>query len=206
MQGYHEGMCNWCLSGAKFAVIGFMDALRMETFDRGIVVTNVCPGCVTLGKGRAIAPQCLPRVVSLRCLVARPVDTAVSRNSLTADGSKFGITLHGNNSQSSQGIMTADRCAQIILHAAAAKREEAWIANQPILAALYLNQFVMCTPVSTVCRCLVSAANWTHADAYRYAPWLGRTILKRKAPASITAFKQALQNARQSEEAPKKHL
>jgi len=33
-------------SGAKHALIGFMDCLRSEVFEYGIVVTNVCPGFV----------------------------------------------------------------------------------------------------------------------------------------------------------------
>ena len=31
-------------SGAKFALIGFMDSLRIENVDNGLQVVNVCPG------------------------------------------------------------------------------------------------------------------------------------------------------------------
>ena len=52
-------------SASKFALIGLMDAVRLEVMDKNIFITNICPG---------------------------PVKTNVSINALTSDGSKFGKT------------------------------------------------------------------------------------------------------------------
>lgn len=52
-------------SGSKFALLGFMDALRTEVFDSNIVVTNICPGSVA---------------------------TNISKNALKGTGEKFGVT------------------------------------------------------------------------------------------------------------------
>lgn len=51
--------------GAKWALIGYMDALRTEIAHDGLYVTNICPGSV---------------------------QTDVSINALKADGSSFGVT------------------------------------------------------------------------------------------------------------------
>ena len=53
-------------SASKFALIGLMDAVRLEVMDKNISITNICPG---------------------------PVKTNVSINALTSDGSKLGKTI-----------------------------------------------------------------------------------------------------------------
>lgn len=49
-------------SGAKFALIGFMDSLRIENIGNGLRVVNVCPGYVP----RATTPPAAPNPRPMR--------------------------------------------------------------------------------------------------------------------------------------------
>lgn len=72
-------------AGSKHALIGFMDCLRAEEASNGLTVLNVCPGFV---------------------------QTNISRNALTADGSEF-----GEMADSIANGITVDECATAIIKA-----------------------------------------------------------------------------------------
>ncbi|XP_065191829.1 dehydrogenase/reductase SDR family member 7-like [Sycon ciliatum] len=97
--------------GAKFALIGYMDALRMELqgLEANVAVTNICPG---------------------------PVATNVDSNALNGDG-----TRHGQADKLIQGGMKPERCAELSLVAMSNRLPEAWICPQPLLMAGYLSQY-----------------------------------------------------------------
>eukprot|EP01062_Namystynia_karyoxenos_P059786 TRINITY_DN51206_c0_g1_i1.p2 TRINITY_DN51206_c0_g1~~TRINITY_DN51206_c0_g1_i1.p2 ORF type:complete len:342 (+),score=105.81 TRINITY_DN51206_c0_g1_i1:77-1027(+) len=98
--------------GAKFALLGWMDALRVEMRAQGledIHICNVCPG---------------------------PVATNVALNALTADGSR-----NDRADPLIDNGVRPQRCAWLILAGAANHREELWIAKQPILTTVYLAQY-----------------------------------------------------------------
>jgi len=99
-------------SGAKFALLGWMDSLRMEMAGVGkdIRVCNICPG---------------------------PVATNVATNALKSDGSKFAQ----RDPLIDNGIKVV-RCAELILIANANRRTEVWIAKHPILFFTYVSQYM----------------------------------------------------------------
>lgn len=85
-----QGMSGY--SAAKHAIVAFMDSLRAETATDGLQVLTVCPGFV---------------------------QTDISRNSLTGDGSQFGEL----SSSIANGISAQDCATQIIRGIEHNKRE-----------------------------------------------------------------------------------
>lgn len=99
-------------SASKSALLVWSDAVRLEILDSGVRILNVLPG---------------------------PVSTQFSVNCLTKSGERFGKVLdHGGKSST----MSSERCAQLILRAAAAKHlTEIWVSPHPYLAFLYMAQY-----------------------------------------------------------------
>lgn len=99
--------------GAKAAVINWFDALRVEEagfWGHNVSICNVCPGSV---------------------------QTDVSNNAVTADGSKLGVT-DPNIANGLEVDFVADR----ILAAAHCKLDEIWIAKWSELRAAYMAQYM----------------------------------------------------------------
>ena len=101
-------------SASKFALIGLMDAVRLEVMDKNIFITNICPG---------------------------PVKTNISINSLTSDGSMLSKTNKLNANKVIAEGMSVQRCAELILVAICNKLREGWISKQPPLFVTYLAQY-----------------------------------------------------------------
>jgi short-subunit dehydrogenase len=95
-------------SASKHALHGFFESLRAEHHRDGIRVTIVCPGFV---------------------------QTEVSRNALTGDGSAQGTM----DEATAKGI-TAEECAQGLIDATAREREEALVGGKETLA-VYLKRY-----------------------------------------------------------------
>lgn len=95
-------------AASKHALHGFFDSLRAEHHKDGIAVTIVCPGFV---------------------------QTDVSRNALTGDGSPQGTM----DEATAKGI-TADECARGIVHATARKKEEVYVGGRETLG-VYLKRY-----------------------------------------------------------------
>ena len=94
--------------GAKHALHGFFDALRMEHHDDGIRVCLVCPGFVR---------------------------TNVSKNALTADGSR-----QNKMDESTDKGMSPEECARRILKAVHREKMEVVMGGKETLA-VYLKRF-----------------------------------------------------------------
>jgi dehydrogenase/reductase SDR family protein 7 len=97
-------------SASKFALQGYFDALRMEVAERGVWVTNVCPG---------------------------PVKSEITMHAFTETAG----VAYGKPTEDATKRVTAERCAHLMVAAAAARLYEVWIAPQPILAFTYLAQY-----------------------------------------------------------------
>jgi dehydrogenase/reductase SDR family member 7B len=95
-------------SASKHALHGFFESLRAEHHGDGLRVTVVCPGFV---------------------------QTEVSRNALTGDGSPQGTM----DDATAKGI-TADECAAGLLDATAREREEVYVGGRERLA-VYLRRY-----------------------------------------------------------------
>lgn len=98
-------------TGAKHAVQGWFDALRIEIADKNIHVTNICPGPV----------------------FSNILDVAFTENA--------GQELKGKMNPMESRVKT-DRCAYLIAVAMANKVYEVWIANNPVLLFVYINQYM----------------------------------------------------------------
>ncbi len=96
-------------AAAKHALHGFYDSLRAEEHDRSIGVTLLCPGYV---------------------------QTQVSRNALTGDGS-----AHDQMDGNTAAGLRPDVFARKALRAIATEQDEAWIGGTKEIFALYLNRF-----------------------------------------------------------------
>jgi len=81
-------------SGAKFAIMGHFDSLRLEVARHNIHVTNICPGST---------------------------QTAVDKNAITSDGSKFGV----KDPAITKG-MPVERCVERCLSAVSNQVYEVW--------------------------------------------------------------------------------
>lgn len=99
-------------SASKFAIIGFMDALRAEFRAEGvgIAVTNICPG---------------------------PVHTNVGASALTVGGRKYGH----NFDKADARVMELPRAVDLVMAAIWHRLDEVWISRQPVLLATYLSQY-----------------------------------------------------------------
>merc|ERR1719296_281385 len=97
--------------GAKHAVMGWFDALRIEeaSFNTGISVTNICPGSVK---------------------------TDVAKNAVTADGS-----LRGYSDPNIDNGLSVEFTCDRILAAVHCGLHEAWIAKPNELQAVYTAQY-----------------------------------------------------------------
>lgn len=95
-------------AASKHALHGFFDSLRAEHHRDGIAVTLVCPGFV---------------------------QTDVSRNALTGDGSPQGTM----DEATAKGI-TADECARGLVDATARRREEVYVGGRETLG-VYLKRY-----------------------------------------------------------------
>jgi len=107
--------------GAKHALIGWFDVLRLEEagfFKSGITVTNACPGSVK---------------------------TDVARNAVTAGGTRLGVSDPGIDS----GLEPSFVCDRI-LASAYCGLDEVWIAKPAELQAVYMNQYLPATFKSTI--------------------------------------------------------
>lgn len=96
-------------AAAKHALHGFYDSLRAEVHDDGIGVTVICPGYV---------------------------QTQVSRNALTGDGTKHD-KLDGNTAAG----LTPKDFSRKALRAIARRQDEIWIGGTKEIFAVYLNRF-----------------------------------------------------------------
>ncbi|HMB92311.1 MAG TPA: SDR family oxidoreductase [Rhodothermales bacterium] len=96
-------------SASKHALQGFFDVLRAEVHDAGLRVTIVCPGYIR---------------------------TDISKNALTADGSR-----HGTMDQNQAEGMSPETCARRILRAIEKEKEEVYIGGKEVVA-IYLKRFV----------------------------------------------------------------
>lgn len=96
-------------AGSKHALQGFFDSLRAEVYDKNIDVTIICPGYI---------------------------NTNVSNNALTADGSKYNIDDEGN-ANGMLPIVFANKCLKAIYK----KKQEIIIAGFKETSAVYLKRF-----------------------------------------------------------------
>ncbi|SDW29674.1 SDR family oxidoreductase [Marinobacter mobilis] len=94
---------------AKHAVMGFFDALRAEVEDQGIAVSTIVPGFI---------------------------QTDVSRNALSADGSAFGKV----DEDIADG-MDVDECAEVIFKGLTAGKREIPVGKGKEMAALWIKRF-----------------------------------------------------------------
>lgn len=107
-------------SASKHALHGYFDTLRAELHDKNIKILLACPG---------------------------RVDTNMSVNAVTKDGSK-----NGSKEARLAGGLSADECAKIILKAAKKGKAELYIGKEQIL--IYLNRYL-----PSVFRAVVSKFN-----------------------------------------------
>nr|XP_043615519.1 dehydrogenase/reductase SDR family member 7 isoform X2 [Erigeron canadensis] len=91
-------------SASKFALNGYFHSLRSEFYQKGIMVTVVCPG---------------------------PIETSNVPDTSTS-GQK-GLK---------ENRVSSERCAELTLVAASHGLKEAWISYQPVLAVMYLVQYM----------------------------------------------------------------
>ncbi|XP_071711347.1 uncharacterized protein [Rutidosis leptorrhynchoides] len=91
-------------SASKFALNGSFHSLRSELYQKGFMVTVVCPG---------------------------PIETSIASN--TSTSSQKGIK---------EKRVSSERCAELTLVAASHGLKEAWISYQPVLAVMYLVQYM----------------------------------------------------------------
>ncbi|AWV99436.1 SDR family oxidoreductase [Arcticibacterium luteifluviistationis] len=96
-------------AAAKFALRGFYDSLRAEVYKYNIGVTVVCPGYI---------------------------NTDISKNSLSADGSKYGKM---DNNQING--LSSTECAKQIVKSISANKNEVYIGGLKELAGVYLKRF-----------------------------------------------------------------
>ncbi len=99
-------------AASKHALHGFYETLRAEVHDQNVNITLICPG---------------------------RIKTDISVNSLTGDGSKYGIMDAGQ----SNGV-PVDRCARIVIKAIQRNRKEVFIGG-PELFLLMVKR--ICTPL-----------------------------------------------------------
>jgi len=95
-------------SGSKHALHGFFDSLRAEIHDKNVKVTIICPGYV---------------------------NTEVSNNALTADGSKYNINDKGNANGMAPSVF-ANKALKVIYK----QKQEAVIAGFKESAAAYVKR------------------------------------------------------------------
>lgn len=91
-------------SASKFALNGYFHSLRSELYQKGIMVTVVCPG---------------------------PIETSNVPD--TSTSGQRGVR---------EKRVSSERCAELTLVAASHGLKEAWISYQPVLAVMYLVQYV----------------------------------------------------------------
>jgi short-subunit dehydrogenase len=96
-------------AASKHALHGFFDSLRNEVYKDNINVTIICPGYIK---------------------------TNVSKNALTADGTKYGKMDPGQ-----EHGLTPEECAVKILEAILKKKDEVYIGGGKEHLALYLKRF-----------------------------------------------------------------
>ena len=95
--------------GAKHAVMGFYDALRAEVDHHGIHVSTIVPGFI---------------------------QTAISENAVSGDGSKF-----GGADRDISGGMEADECASVIIHGLSKRKPEIPVGKGMEMHALWIKRF-----------------------------------------------------------------
>lgn len=94
---------------AKHAVMGFFDALRAEVEDQGIAVSTIVPGFI---------------------------QTDVSRNALSADGTAF-----GKLDEDIADGMDVGECAEVIFKGLSARKREIPVGKGKEMAALWIKRF-----------------------------------------------------------------
>jgi len=96
-------------AGSKHALHGFFDSLRAELYDKNITVTIICPGYI---------------------------NTDVSRNALTADGSKHNLNDEGN-ANGMLPLVFANKALKVIYK----QKQEVVIGAARETAAVYMKRF-----------------------------------------------------------------
>ena len=96
-------------AASKHALHGFFDSLRSEVYDDNIDITIICPGFV---------------------------NTNVSKNALTSDGTKYNI-----KDQAISNGMDPGKLAQKFLHTIARRKQEAIMGGTKEVLAAYVKRF-----------------------------------------------------------------
>ncbi|RWS27765.1 dehydrogenase/reductase SDR family member 7-like protein [Leptotrombidium deliense] len=111
-------------TASKHALHGYFEAIRLESYCRGLSVTIICPG---------------------------PVFSAILQNAVRGKvGERVGGAAFSNDSKR----MTAERCAYLMSVAIANKVDETWITEQPFLTIFYTTQYLPSLTRSFLCRYL----------------------------------------------------
>ncbi|RWS29581.1 dehydrogenase/reductase SDR family member 7-like protein [Leptotrombidium deliense] len=111
-------------TASKHALHGYFEAIRLESFCKGICVTLVCPG---------------------------PVFSAVLQNALKG---KKGEVVGGSGHSADSKRMTAQRCGYLMSIAIANKLDEVWVTEHPYLLMLYAMQYFPSITRFILCRFL----------------------------------------------------
>ncbi|XP_028396004.1 dehydrogenase/reductase SDR family member 7-like [Dendronephthya gigantea] len=100
-------------SASKFALQGYFSSLRAELYDKGIIVTSICPG---------------------------PIRTASVQNAVTEVSGK---SYKDNKiAENVSGRMDAGKFARFMAIALVNKLDECWISLQPVLLITYASQYM----------------------------------------------------------------
>ncbi len=117
-------------SASKHAVMGYFDALRLELYHTGVLITNACPGPVQVIHYASLFSGSLHHQVFF-------FQTDVDKNALMGSGLKSGLEDPINRA----GI-TAPRCAQLMLAGTSAKLPELWIAEGQAKLLFYVASYL----------------------------------------------------------------
>ncbi|XP_071832692.1 dehydrogenase/reductase SDR family member 7-like isoform X2 [Apostichopus japonicus] len=109
--------CSATYSASKFGMIGYFDTVRAEVYNSNIAVTNICPG---------------------------PVVSNIAENAIqeTLDKKDPVKNYDGQAERGWNLLQTGERCAELILIAAANKLKEVWISRPPLLIVVYMSQYM----------------------------------------------------------------
>ncbi|GAQ79572.1 NAD(P)-binding Rossmann-fold superfamily protein [Klebsormidium nitens] len=115
-------------AATKHAMQGYFRSLYFETHARGINVTIAVPGPIASRVG-AGAPGSSPEASGANPAVHVADPTAPDVNA-------------NEYAEEEKGRMTVERCADLILAGTAHRLPEIWISNHPVLAFLYVAQWL----------------------------------------------------------------
>ncbi|CAJ1823790.1 unnamed protein product [Sphenostylis stenocarpa] len=116
-------------SASKYALNGYFHTLRSELCQKGIRVTVVCPGPIETSNnaGSKVPSEVYLGVYSILSLCVLIVAI---------------VPLNMPCGVSQQKRVSAERCAELTIIAATHGLKEAWISYQPVLAVMYLVQYM----------------------------------------------------------------